>query len=203
MVQTVEGPSAEEKALWARVNGSNDLGQFELYLSLYPQGEYVASATTQRNRARQEAEANALAAAQAQQAQSEAAAQQLAAVTPAAPAASASAGDHVNIKYFIETSTPGGSCNPITSKEGVKVPLGDSEGRVASSAGRDATVLLTATRMGSGAVLRLDFAEDGVLSLPRPIEIELDSLAPGSTFVEYTNVNYGCGNATVYVDVVD
>ena len=109
----------------------------------------------------------------------------------------------MNIKYYIETSTPGGGCLPIQSSEKVRVPLGDSNDRVASSGGGEATVVLSAARQGSGAVLRLDFAEGGVRRLPRPIEIELDSIAPGSAFVEYTDVNYGCEIATVYIDVVD
>lgn len=179
------GPSEEETALFNRARQSGDRQLLETFLAIYPDSAYAGEA---RAILKQSA---------------------VAAVNPPTqvlqPGAGARSQDLLTLRIDTDWSRTSGSC-PSPGKLGeVRVPLDGSPVIVDASGGRAAfRYRVAARRTGSGAVITVSpkvGSDDW-----RSIDIELDSLAPGTSVTEYSDTrlpNYGhCGMVNVDVRVI-
>lgn len=191
VVVAPSGPSADERALWNRVQGSGDADQLGLYVSLYPDGAYTAEAAAALL-AVESVEREARERAEKRQ-------PQVAAIAPS-QSGTTTAVDEINITFeFDFHSTGGGGCltNTWGPARPVKISLDGSSRRVV---GVSADFQVSAWREGNGGVVSIALADeeddDAVL-------VAVDRLSPGTSKVEYPNNRYACGRAALYLDIVE
>ncbi len=183
------GPNAAEIELWQKVRYSDDPGQIEAYLSVYPNGTYAAEARAALARLSQE---------------------DVAAVAPAAPAPTPgrapSDGGLLTLRISTDWSRGKQDCGSPGDLGTVQVPLAPgAEPVLVSSQKSDEFLdfLVSAERTSAGAVIKILPVVPGTNL--RTIEVPLPSLAEGTNETVYSNTKIPnrsrCGSVVAQVTV--
>jgi uncharacterized caspase-like protein len=179
------GPTAAEIELWQQVRDSQDAGQIDVYLRAYPNGAFADEAQTR---------ISSLGTAPTSPAPT----------TTPTPQTPVPSGDTIALRINTEWSRGKQDCVSPGDLGTIQVSLGASPVTVSSTNSDESLDFsVTAVPSGAGALVTIVPVTPGAPSTP--IEVRLDSLAPGASTTEYSNTripNRGrCGFVNAYVSV--